>query len=161
MKPILAFTLIILVSLAGCKSNSAYSFSERIVQLERNMVPDIERTESNVEQYLNAGNYDSVAVAGERMESIIQKSIDTLNKTPPPSVSGAVDFKTASITYFKFLKSIYTSYRNYGLQTTDEGRELEKTKLLQLVDKKQQAVADMQAAQKKYADANGFKIKQD
>ena len=71
------------------------------------------------------------------------------------------NFRDASIRYFEFMKSMYTGYKTYARAGSDEARNEELTKLQELLSKKDAAIRDMQTAQKKYADANGFKIEAD
>lgn len=161
MKFKLPFYIAILFFIASCQSKSAFEFSNTIVKMEKELVPDIEKTESDVQRYISVANYDSIAIAGQRMESLVDAKLTELKNLPAPKAKDADNFKIASIHYFEYLKSIYTSYKNFGMQKTDETREIEKDKLLDLVNKKQAAIDDMQNAQRRFADANGFKIKND
>jgi len=155
----LFFIALLFTGLVACKSKSAYKYSEDIVTKERSLTTPIETTEDKVEKYIAARQYDSIAIAGEDMEKLVQQKIDEINSMPVPDAEGADDFKTASIRYFKYIKSLYTGYKNLGEAETEEARQEVVDELQKLVKDKPSVISDMQAAQRKYADANGFKVK--
>ena len=155
----LFFIAILFTGLIACKSKSAYNYSEAIVAKDRSLTPHIEETEGKVGRYIAANQYDSVAIAGEAMEKLIQQKIDEINALPVPKAKEADNFKTATIRYFNFIKSLYTGYKNLGKAQTEEERQQVLTDLQKLVSEKPAVIADMQKAQGKYADANGFKVK--
>ncbi len=92
------------------------------------------------------------------MEALVQKTIDEIKNIPVPDAKEADGFKKSTLRYFDYMKSLYTTYKNLGLAQTDEDRQEEVTRLQKLVGEKQSAINEMQAAQKKFADANGFRI---
>ncbi|MEP6701164.1 MAG: hypothetical protein ABJA85_07605 [Bacteroidota bacterium] len=155
----LFFIAILFTGLVACKSKSAYNYSQDIVTKERSLTPHIEETEANVGRYITANQYDSVAIAGEAMEKLVQQKIDEINALPVPKAKEADNFKAATIRYFNFIKSLYTGYKNLGKASTEEERQQVLTDLQKLVGEKPTVIADMQKAQGKYADANGFKVK--
>jgi hypothetical protein len=62
------------------------------------------------------------------------------------------------IRYFAFIKSLFTNYKEYGQADTDEKR-LEKTQQIQkTVSEKQDVLNEMQAAQRKFAMDNNFRL---
>lgn len=147
--------------LAGCitcRSKSAFEYSERIVRTERSLAPDIERTEDQVGNFFTEENYDSAVIVSRRMEDIIGSKIEEIEKLEPPHVKEADNFKRASLKYFSYIKSIYTAYRRYAMQTNEEDRETERLRLVKIVNEKKEAIEDMQRAQSKYAKANGFRV---
>ena len=150
--------LVIVVGLVSCKSKDAFNYSENFVKKERSLLPDITATEDNVKKFLATGDYDSIAIAGERMEKIVDAKLKEIKDEPLPSAKEAENFREAGIQYFLFIKSMYTGYKDYGNAKTTEDRDVEMDKLREIVDKKTKAIEDMQAAQRKYADANGFKL---
>jgi len=163
LKPIimikkLLLGLVILAGLASCQNKSAFNYSENFVKKERSLLPDINRTEDNVKRFLATGQYDSIAVAGAEMEKIVDAKLKEIKDEPLPDAKEAENFKEAGIRYFQFIKSMYTGYKDYGNAKTPEDRDTEMAKLRDIVDKKAKAIEDMQAAQRKYADANGFKL---
>lgn len=144
--------------LVACKSKSAFNYSEAITAKDKSLEIDVKATEDKVSKYGAAQQFDSVAIAGENMEKIVQQKIDEINALPVPKAKGAEEFKAAALTYFKFIKSLYTGYKNAGNAKTDEERQAIVTELQQIVGEKQKILSDMQAAQRKYAEANGFKV---
>ncbi|MCX6208939.1 MAG: hypothetical protein NTZ59_05415 [Bacteroidetes bacterium] len=151
----IAFIAIMLVS---CKTKNAFNYSQDIVKKETALVPAIEKAENEVAAFIEKEMYDSVILASKRMETLVQKSIDEIKATPAPEATGGDAFKAASLRYFEYLKSIYTSYVNYGKAATEEDRQTSVTAMMAIVDKKQSAIDDMQGAQRKFAKANGFQI---
>ncbi len=150
---------ILFAGLASCgKSKSGFKYSQDIVAKERSLQPDINATETKVEKFAMSGQYDSIAAAGAHMEEVVQKKIDEINKMPLPGAKGASDFKAAVMRYFAYIKSMYTAYKDWGSASTDEVRSAELEDIQKLVDGKNEVITDMQKAQKKYAEDNGFKI---
>ncbi len=154
----LSIAVILLASLAGCKSKSAFNYSQEFVKKERSLLPDITSTEAGVKGYLAAQQYDSIAIAGEKMEKLIEEKIKEVKDQPAPDAKEAEDFKEAGIKYFEFMKSMYTGYKDYGHAKTPEARDEEMAKLKNIASEKTTVVETMQLAQKKFADANGFKL---
>ncbi|MEO7925049.1 MAG: hypothetical protein ABIR30_15310 [Chitinophagaceae bacterium] len=154
----LLLAAVLFTSIAGCKSKSAYNYSQDIVKKERSLTPDIEATERKVTNYVTAGQYDSIVVAAESMEKLVQKKIDEINALKVPSAKKAAEFKAATLKYFNYIKSIYTTYKLLGKAETDEKRQEVVADLQKIVDEKQTVINDMQTAQRAYADANGFKV---
>ena len=157
------FLAIILISCAfiACKSKVAYNYSEMIVKKERSLGPDIEETENKAKKYFTESNYDSIVIASKKMEDKIEAALHDLKNIASPNVPEGENFKQASIRYFSFLKNIYTSYKNFGLQTTDDGRFAEQQKIITLANQKEEVLAEMQAAQRKYAKANGLRMEKE
>ena len=151
----------LVAGLAACKSKSkaAYNYSSDIVAKENSLRPEVRATESNVTKYYEAEQYDSIAVAGENMESLVQKTIDEINAMPVPKAKEADNFKAAVIRYFTFIKSLYTDYKEFGRASTDEKRQELMLDIQKIVSQKQGHLDEMQKAQRKYAEANGFKVK--
>ncbi len=154
----ISFAVILLVCLAGCKSKSAFNYSQNFVKKEQSLLPDITTTENNVERYMAAEQYDSIAVAGEKMEKLVDAKLKEIKDEAAPNAKEADNFKEACIRYFSYIKSMYTGYKNYGSAKTAEARADEMKKLQDIVAGKTGAIEDMQKVQKKYADANGFQL---
>lgn len=150
----------ILTGFAGCSSRakSAVKYNNDIIAMENSLQPDVEATENKVSKYFDSGQYDSMAIAGEKMEVIVQKKIDEINAMPMPDAKDVSSFKAAVIEYFKFIKSLYTDYKQYGLAGTEEKRLEVAQDIQKLVNRKQDALDDLQSAQRKFASANGFKL---
>ena len=143
---------------ASCGSKKAFNYSEMVVSKEKSLAPALIETEEKATKYVSAGQLDSVVIVSEKMEQKFDDVIKDIKNEAAPSVPEGENFKSASIRYFEYLKSIYTSYKAYGQAATDEAREEERVKMVKIVDKKQEAINDMQDAQRKYAKANGFKL---
>lgn len=150
--------LLLLVGIVACKSNPAFDYSEAIVKIERSLTSDISLADDQIGGYLKTGKFDSAAIASKRMEDLLNSKLEEVKKLQPPGVKEAGQFQKAAIRYFTYMKNIYTSYKDYSMQTTDNGRETERQKLLRIVNDKERVVEDMQRAQRKYAEANGFRI---
>jgi hypothetical protein len=152
------FAAIMLSSFAACNSKSAFNYSQEIVKKERSLSLDINETEDKVKVFLDKEQFDSIAAAGVRMEKLVDARLTEIKDQPVPDVKDGPAFKDAAIRYFKYIKSMYTGYKDFGNASTPEARDKEMTKLRDIVNQKTGALRDMQLAQKKFADANGFKI---
>ncbi len=150
--------VMVLSFFSSCKSNSAFKYNQDFAAREKGLIPDITTTETNVARYITAQQFDSVAVAGEKMESLVNNQLTEIKKENAPDAKGGEAFKTAGIKYFEYLKDMYTSYKNYGAAKSDEDRNAELLKLQQLVAKKGAVVEDIKQAQTTFAAANNFKI---
>jgi hypothetical protein len=146
--------------LAACKSKSgsAFKYNKAIVQKDVLLQLDEQTTEDKVTLYYKEGKYDSVGIAGEHMESLLQKAIEDIDTMPVPRANGIEEFKDAVVKYFKFFKSIYTVYKEYGLAGTDEKREELINEKGKLIVQRDDVVKDLQQAQKIFSEANGFRM---
>ena len=150
---------ILLISIASCSSKKdAFNYSQDFVKKETSLLNDITSTEDNVRRYIAVEQYDSIAAAGERMEKLVDVKLEEVKKAPAPDVKEGDNFKEACIKYFGFIKSMYTGYKEFGRAATDPEREKARSKIIELADTKQAAITAMQTAQKKFADANGFRL---
>ncbi len=140
------------------RAKSAVDYNNKIIALENSLQPDVEATENSVAKYFDGAKFDSIAVVGGRMEGIVQKKIDEINAMTAPDAKNVNTFKSAVIDYFKFIKSLYTDYKEYGLADTEEKRAEVALDIQKIVNRKQDALNDLQSAQKKFADANGFRL---
>lgn len=152
--------VLIAAGLTACKSNNkaAFNYSQDIVAKERSLSSDITETETDVKRFFGSGEYDSVAAASARMEKKVQQKIDEISAMKVPDAKEADSFRDAALKYFKYIKGIYTAYRAVGEATTDEDRQKKVEEMQEEAGKKQDVIDDMQRAQKKYAEANGFKV---
>jgi hypothetical protein len=142
----------------ACKSKSAFNYSQDIVAKERSLTADINATEDKVEKFATAQQFDSVAAVSERMENLVQKKIDEIMAMKVPKAKEADNFRDAALRYFKYIKSIYTAYKEVGKAPTAEERAKLAEEMQEVAGKKEEVVSDMQKAQRKYAEANGFKV---
>jgi hypothetical protein len=156
-KSVLALT--IALTMLSCKSKKiAFNYNQEIVAMEKELEPAIKSTENNVGRYVTAGRYDSIAVAGKLMQDIIQEIIDKIEKQDAPDAKEGENFKLASLKYFKFIRGLYTEYIKLGNAKTDDEKGLVLQDIKKIVDEKNKIIVEMQTAQRKYADANGFKV---
>jgi len=154
----LTVAALLLISIASCKSKAAFNYSEDFVKKEKSLMGDITSTEDKVKRYVEAEQFDSIAIAGEKMEKLVDDKIQEIKKDPVPDVKDGGDFKEACLKYFGFIKNMYTNYKEFGLAPTADERQVVMNKIVELANGKQAAMDAMQTAQKKFADANGFKI---
>ena len=157
-KLIIIATLV--AGIAACKSNSkaARDYNNDIIAQENILLPEATATDSKVAKFNETGQYDSIAAAGEKMEGLVQKSIDEINALPVPKAKGVDDFKAAMIRYFKFIKSLFTNYKEYGQADTDEKRQEKILQIQKTISEKKDVLTEMQGAQRKFAEANNFKL---
>ena len=155
----LTFAAILLICISSCKSKDAfnYSYSEDFVKKEASLLADISSTDDNVRRFVAAEQYDSIALAGKKMEQLVDVKLQEIKRSPAPDVKEGNNFKEACVKYFSFIKSMYTGYKEYGRASTGERQE-KKNKIIQLAINRQAAMTEMQTAQKKFADANGFRL---
>ena len=151
---------VLFTSLASCKSKSdaALKYNQDIVAKDKNLQTDEQTTEDKVNDFYNDGKYDSIVIAGEHMEELLQKAIDDIDAKPVPKAKGIEQFKEAILKYFRFRKSIYTVYKEYGQADTDEKRAEIETIRNKLVAQRNTVTNDMQNAQSIFSKANGFRM---
>ena len=154
------FIAALLTSLAACKSKSdaALRYNQDIVAKDKSLQSEEQVIEDKVGNFYNGGMYDSIAVAGEHMEAVLQKAIEEIDAKPVPEAKGILEFKEAALKYFRFRKSIYTVYKEYGQASTDEKRAEIEIIRNKLVDQRDAITADMQTAQSIFSKANGFRM---
>jgi hypothetical protein len=154
--------LIIILSfilLYSCKSKSALDFSEAIVNKEQSLSADIMDTENKVKDFITAGQYDSMAIVSEKMEKLVDAKLTEVRNLKTPDLKYAGDFKSNAIEYFAYMKNVYTTYVKFAKAETDELKEKEYANLQNVVNKKDDVIRKMRDAQKKFAEANGFRLK--
>ena len=93
------------------------------------------------------------------METKIDSIIHNIQQKRVPEVKQGANFKKAALNYFDYMKTIYTSYKNYGNETTPEGRIIGLEVISRVTNEEDKVIADMQQAQRIFAKDNGFKIK--
>jgi hypothetical protein len=143
----------------GCKSKIAMDYNDMIVQRQKSLGTDMEATEPGLKNYFASFEYDSIVNVSNRMETKIDSILQEIKKKPAPKVKEGANFKKAALRYFDYMKSIYTSYKNYGLQSTPEGRQIELQVMSMVINQEDKMIADMQEAQRIFAKDNNFKIK--
>jgi hypothetical protein len=157
-KNILPIAIICFFAIA-CKSKIAIDYNDMIAKKQTKLGEGIDMVEPNLKNYFASYQYDSIASVSSRMEAKIDSIMREIKSKPAPKVKEGENFKKAALHYFDYMKSVYTSYKNYGLQITPEGRQIQQQIMSMVVSREDKAIADMQQAQKIFAKDNGFKIK--
>ena len=134
-------------------------YNDKIVGEQRKLAQSMDEEAPELKNYFVNYEYDSIVSVANRMEARISTIINEVNETPVPNVSQGENFKKASLRYFNYMKDIYTAYKNYGMQTTPDGREIQMQVIEKMTSGEDQVIADMQKAQQIFGKNNGFKIK--
>jgi hypothetical protein len=153
-----AAVIMLVVAISCGSKKTAFEYSEKLVSIEKSLVPDITETESKVGQFFTSGEYDSARIVSQRMEDKISKKMKEIEDNAPPAVEEAENFKKAFLKYFAYMKSVYTSYTKYAMQTNDEERATVWEEMMKVINGKQDAISEMQRMQAKFAKANGFSL---
>jgi len=142
----------------GCKSKIAMDYNNMIVEKQKRLGKNMDEAAPLLKNYFASYTYDSIASVSSRMEMTIDTIIKEIAKKPAPQVKQGENFKKAALQYFDYMKSIYTSYKNYGLQNSPEGRQIQLQIMYMIINNEDKMIAQMQKAQKIFAKDNGFKI---
>jgi len=142
----------------GCKSKMAVDYNNIVVKDQQSLAKSMEQTEPQLKNYFTNYEYDSIASVSSRMEAKIDSIIRDIQNRPAPKVKQGENFKKAVLNYFDYMKTIYTSYKNYGSESTPEGRIIGLAVISRVTNSEDKAIADMKQAQRIFAKDNGFKI---
>src|SRR5215471_337807 len=159
MKLWTAILLIACISFSSCKSEQAKKYSDLIVSKQNAIDSKIEKATSQLSIYFGNYQYDSIVSVSSRMESEITAAKNDIQKTPAPKLKEAENFKQQALNYLDFKKSIFTTYKDYGLQTTPEGREMLRENMVAVLSQEKIYNSNLEAAQINFAKANHVKIK--
>jgi hypothetical protein len=143
----------------GCKSKMALDYNNTIVKYQQSLAKSMDQTEPQLKNYFANYEYDSIASVSSRMEAKIDSIIHVIQSKPAPKVKQGENFKKVALNYFDYMKTIYQSYKNYGMETTPEGRIIGLAVISRVTTQEDKVIADMQQAQRIFAKDNGFKIK--
>jgi hypothetical protein len=149
---------IIAFGAVGCKSKIAMDYNNMIVEKQKSLGKNMDEAAPLLKSYFASYIYDSIASVSGRMEMKIDTIIREIAKKPAPKAKQGENFKKAALHYFDYMKSIYTSYKNYGLQNSPEGRQIQLQVMSMIINNEDKMIAQMQKAQKIFAKDNGFKI---
>ena len=155
---ILPFIVLLFTILSGCKTKSAFDYSERIVKMEVDLSKDIAKADEKVSKFLQAEQNDSAKIIAQQMEDLAATTLKDVQNLEAPNVAEAENFKKEAVKYFSYLKGIYAAFNRFVKAGTEEDKESERIKLAKIVNEKDEATRALQAAQRKFADANKFKI---
>ena len=157
-KTIVAIAIICFLG-GGCKSKLAVDYNDMIVEKQKSLGKSMDAAAPLLKNYFASFQYDSIASVSARMETKIDTIINEIAKKPVPNVKQGENFKKATLQYFDFMKSIYTSYKNYGLQNSPEGRQIQLQIMSMIINNEDKMIVQMQKAQQIFAKDNGFKIR--
>jgi hypothetical protein len=145
--------------LPGCKSNVAVKYNDMIVQEQNKVKAGMDETEPRLKNYFATFEYDSIVTLSTRMEAKIDSVIQKVKKEPAPKANQGENFKKAVLNYFDYLKLVYATYKDYGSQTSAEGRMYAGQDVNMLRSKEIKMFTDMLEAQTIFAKDNNFKIR--
>jgi hypothetical protein len=157
-KTIVAAAVICFLAI-GCKSKIAMDYNDMIVDKQKNLGKSMDQAAPLLKNYFASYEYDSITSISSRMEMKIDTIIKEIAKKPAPQAKQGENFKKAALHYFDYMKSIYTSYKNYGLQNSPEGRQIQLQVMSMIINNEDKTIAEMQKAQQIFAKDNGFKIR--
>ncbi len=154
MRILLLFLLTVGIGLVSCKPKTALEYNQRVIDIENSLRGEIQVTQDKLISFMEKQQYDSVAAVSLRMENVVGAKIDELERIPAPDVKEGDNLKKASLRYFRYFKSVYAAYREFAQDPSDSKRLA-----LQLIPTRASAaLLDIQQAQRKYAEANGFRL---
>ena len=147
------------ISLLGCKPNVAVKYNDMIVEYQNKLKAGMSEAEPKLKNYFATFEYDSIVSVSSKIETKIDSIIQKLQKEPSPKAEQGDDFKKAALNYFDYFKTIYSTYKNYGLQTTPEDRLNAGQDMALILSHENKMIADMLRAQIIFAKNNKFKIR--
>lgn len=153
--------LLILMACLGmisCKPGKAFDYSQSIVKIETDLAADLGVADKKVSYHLENNNNDSAAVYARQMEDMARQSLRKVEDLDMPDVAEAENFRREAIRYFSYITSIYESLNKLTSATNDTEVDAERQRLADIVSRKEQATNTLQAAQRKFAEANNFRI---
>jgi hypothetical protein len=159
MKRWTAIFLVACISFIACKSEKAKKYSDLIVSKQNVLESKMEKATSQLRIYFGNYDYDSIVNVSGRMETEITGVINDIQKVPAPKLKEAENFKREALKYLAYKKNIFTTYKNYGLQTTPEGREMLRDNMTAVLSQEKIMNSNLQAAQINFARANHVKIR--
>ena len=143
----------------GCKSKMALDYNNMIAQNQQSLAESMDQTEPLLKDYFANHEYDSIASVSTRMEAKIDSIIRNIQQKPVPKVKQSENFKKVALNYFDYMKTIYTSYKNYGSESTPEGRIIGLAVISRVTNQEGKLITEMQQAQRVFAKDNGLKMK--
>ena len=143
----------------GCKSKIAIDYNNMIAEKQKSLGTAMDEVEPKLKNYFAAFEYDSIVNVSNRMETKIDSILREIEKKPAPKAEQGENFKKAALNYFDYFKTIYVTYKNYGLQNTPEDRLNAGKDMAMILSHEDKMIADMLEAQRIFAKDNNFKIK--
>src|SRR5688572_31579058 len=111
--------VLLLASLMSCKSKSAFDYSEAIVRMERELSADIAEADQKLLEYMDAKEQDSAILMSRQMETLAEDKLNEVEKMRAPRVKEGDNFKKSAVSYFTYIKSIYTAFRKFTMAASD------------------------------------------
>lgn len=150
----------VLLLLAACSSKKkAADFNNKIVTLEKELAPVYQDADRQMLRFKIGGKLDSIAWLSEKMEKVFDEKIRQLEDTKAPGGEEAETLKKDALNYFMQAKSMFTASKKYGAATTREQILQIDEECKEALNKIRAASSALKATQKKFAEANGMKIK--
>ena len=159
MKLWTAILLVACIFFIACKSQQAKKYSDLIVSKQNAIDSKIEKATSQLRIYFGNYQYDSIVSVSTRMENEITSAKNDIQKNPAPKLKEAENFKQQALNYLDYKKSIFTTYKDYGLQTTPEGREMLRENMTAVLSQEKIFNSNLEAAQINFARANHVKLR--
>ncbi len=150
--------LMLTVGLIGCKTKSAFNYSERIVRMEVELSEKIAIADARVTRFLENDQQDSARITAASMEQTTAETWEAVKELDAPDVAEADNFKKEVVKYFGYLHSIYAAFNKFVQAPEGPAKEKERNKLGKIVKEKEAATRILQSAQQKFAQANNFRI---
>lgn len=130
------------------------------MKLEKDLGPYIDEALTKFNAFYENKNYDSVVIVSQGMEDIIEEKTIEIQKIDMSDVEGGDEFKKSAVKYFSQMKDVFTAYKKFGMQTNEEAREKERLRMSEITSEYDIGIRVMREAQRKFAAANNFKIKE-
>ena len=159
MKSLLIGLAFLLVSILSCKSKPAFDYSESVVSIERSLGPALISSQKKIIESFQENRMDTILAVSRRVVGIIDGKIEEIKSLKLPDVKEGENFRSATLRHFTNLRNAYAGYGQIAMQPTDEAKEAERQKVLRIEQEGRISLGEMQRAQRKYAEANGFKVK--
>lgn len=155
------FAIIPVLILLSCQSTTdANSYNHYFVEKERKIGSYTDAAISKFNVYYSTDNYDSLAIVSEQVEKIITDELYDMGlKKIPEEIIGGEELKRAFISYFSYMKSVFTAYKELGLQENADKREAARARLSILIERNDSEIKAMQKAQRKFAYDNNLRMK--
>lgn len=161
MKNVLSIlgTLSLFIVGCGLGKGNLIKFNDTLVGYENSLTPLVNATQTKLERFNAAEQFDSVEAVCIKMEKGIDETILKVKDLEAPSANGASKLKEAYLDYYKYAKGMYSKAREYASKKTDKERVDAFDEYNTYLGKASEEVSKLQAVQKEFAKANGFQVK--
>lgn len=158
--------LILSISMLSCQSKTsdnnhqpltAQEYYQKIVDIEESLSEPLLKTEAEIKARSDKNNFAGMAQSAKAMEDTIDIRINTIKQMNAVG-RGAEDFKTITIRYFEYIKSIYTAYKNIGEAKNEQERQAAADKMATIINAQQDVINNLNITQNKFAADNAFNL---